>query len=272
MLNYKEDLRNTDLILKWKNAPGYEKLYFSSNERLKDIFYNIDLTGKKVLSVLGSGDQAFYIYNLNAKEVDLFDKNKLTIYYFYLRIWLIEYCDNFYFPTNVDNSFLINLLKKVKPKTEEEAIAYNYWKEFIKIAFNNKVEFNDLQEEEPSNENEIKNLDKIKENLKMRNFKFYNIDIASNNLTLKKKYDVIYASNIIDWLCFVDTLIKNFENNLYSILEKDGIVIFSDLTETGPVSLEMEIFKSNFNYQSLPITIRNQDDRPGYCYKKKRIK
>ena len=47
-------------------------------------------------TVLASGDQAFYFYDNGAKKVDLFDINKLSIYYYYLRVWIIKYLGRFY--------------------------------------------------------------------------------------------------------------------------------------------------------------------------------
>lgn len=46
--------------------------------------------------MLGSGDQAFHFLNRDAKSVDVFDINRLSIYYYYLRIWLIKYMNEFY--------------------------------------------------------------------------------------------------------------------------------------------------------------------------------
>ena len=90
------DFKMTEKLLNNVSVDGYGKIYFSSNEDLKTIFSNFDFKDKDVLTVAGSGDQAFYSYNDDAKKVDLFDKNKLTIYYYYLRKWIISYYDMFY--------------------------------------------------------------------------------------------------------------------------------------------------------------------------------
>ena len=60
MLNYKSDLENTYSIINNDYTDGYDKLYFSSNEDLRGIFNEMDFTGKKVLTVLASGDQVFH--------------------------------------------------------------------------------------------------------------------------------------------------------------------------------------------------------------------
>ena len=60
----------------------YNTLFFSTNENLDKLFSKIDVNGKNVLSVLWSGDHAFHLYNNGSSSVDVFDVNKLTIYYY----------------------------------------------------------------------------------------------------------------------------------------------------------------------------------------------
>lgn len=275
MLNYKEDIEKTKKVLWCQSVDGYDKIYFSSNECLKDIFYNTDFTNKKVLTVLGSGDQAFHFYSHNATDVDLFDKNKLALYYYYLRIWIIEIYDMYTLPYHVTDNFIIELLNKVRPKNEEEENAYNYWKTFFeRFCFNiNRDMFFRLQEESPHRRNDIDNLDKIKEQIKLRNINFHYIDISDKNLTLNKKYDVIYTSNISDWLFFNEELYRNFADNLYKLLEDDGTIICADLDrDLGPCELESSIMGERFEYEKLPNLSKNHGRylAPAYCYKKKK--
>ena len=84
-----------------KYSPMYNKIYFNTNEDLASLFNNIDIENKDVLTVLGSGDQSFYCYENDANSVDIFDVNRLSIYYYYLRIWVIENLNTFY--PNADN-------------------------------------------------------------------------------------------------------------------------------------------------------------------------
>ena len=60
VLNYKSDLENTYSIINNDYIDDYDKLYFSSNEDLRGIFNEMDFKGKKVLTVLASGDQVFH--------------------------------------------------------------------------------------------------------------------------------------------------------------------------------------------------------------------
>lgn len=276
MVNYKEAIKNVDLILDCREPEkDFSRLFFCSNENLYDIFYGMDFTGKKVLSVLASGDQAFYFYDHNAEKVDLFDKNKLTIFYYYFRIWLIEIFNMFNIPYDIKISQVKELLKEVEPKDDNEKNAYKFWVEYVRLCEKMNYRFQYLAASFlPSIDNTIANLDKLKENLKVRDFSFYNFDIASKNFQINKKYDVVYVSNIIDWLLEDEEECTNLVENLNDLLEDDGIVICADLAECGPGKVEINHYNQLFNYKSLPITRININEKvyiPGYCYQKKRI-
>ena len=275
MVNYKEAIKNVNLLLNCRNAePNFETVYFCSNERLDDIFYGMDFTGKKVLSVLASGDQAFYFYDHNAEKVDVFDKNKLTIFYYYFRIWLIEVFNMFNIHYDIEISKVKELLKKVEPKDDNEENAYKFWTKYVRLCEKMNYRFQYLAAAFVSDNNIIDNLDKLKEKLKVRDFTFYDFDIASKNFQINKKYDVVYVSNIIDWLHEDEEECTNLVENLNNILEDDGLVICADLAEYGPGKVEINHYNQLFNYKSLPITRININEKvyiPGYCYQKKRI-
>jgi len=275
MVNYKEAIKNVDLILDCREPEkDFSRIFFCSNENLYDIFYGMDFTGKKVLSVLASGDQAFYFYDHNAEKVDLFDKNKLTIFYYYFRIWLIEIFNMFNIPYDIKISQVKELLKEVEPKDDNEKNAYKFWTKYVRLCEKMNYRFQYLAAAFVSDNNIIDNLDKLKEKLKLRDFTFYDFDIASKNFQIDKKYDVVYVSNIIDWLHEDEEECTNLVENLNNILEDDGLVICADLAESGPGKVEINHYNQLFNYKSLPISKKNKYDRvypPGYCYQKKRI-
>ena len=127
---------DTDIVLTKKILNDEESentLYFETNEYIKEILDNFDIKNKKVLTVLGSGDQAFHFYSKKALKVDLFDINRLTIYYYYLRRWVIKYLKKSYPDYNFDSKFLRNLLKKVSLKDCYEKSAYDYWTLFANL-------------------------------------------------------------------------------------------------------------------------------------------
>ena len=49
-----------------------------------------------MLSVLASSDQVLSCYYCKAKSIDTFDKVLLTLFYYYLRKWVILYQNQFY--------------------------------------------------------------------------------------------------------------------------------------------------------------------------------
>lgn len=272
MLDYKKDIKKTDLVMHDETVKKYDKLYFSSNENLHYIFKDMDFTGKNVLTVLASGDQAFKFYDHNAKHVDLFDINKLTLYYYYLRIWHIEVYNKDISINSIPKIHDIEkLLKQVKVRTEQEKRVFDYWKIFIKKYYKNEYALHKMEEEYPFRKHNIRDLSNLQKRIKTRNFKFYNIDLTYENLSIKKKYDVIYVSNIIDWLSYDEERYKRFARNLYDLLEDDGLVMCADLDQDGPSRLEREIMDQKFKYIELPscsILLHP----PGYCYQKKGIK
>ena len=125
------DILYTKFLLDGKQHNWYDKIYYSTNEDLESLLDVFDVEGKDVLSVTGSGDQAFHFHSKKANNVDLFDINRLTIHYYYLRVWVLNHLDNYY--PNMDfASYIEELLRRVIPTTEEENISLLYWKRFIK--------------------------------------------------------------------------------------------------------------------------------------------
>ena len=82
---YLKDYLVSRVISFGKEIPGYGRVYYRTNEDLDTIYRDLDFHKKKVLSVLASSDQVFTARYLGAEQVDSFDKNRLTIYYYYLR-------------------------------------------------------------------------------------------------------------------------------------------------------------------------------------------
>ena len=80
MKNVMKDVLRFNSLIDKIVVPGCGKLYFNSNEMLNDLFSLVDVDNKDVLCVVGSGDQAFHCYQNGAKHVDLFDRNKFSIY------------------------------------------------------------------------------------------------------------------------------------------------------------------------------------------------
>ena len=254
----------------------YNSVFFHSNENLKGVFDQVDVAGKDVLTVLSSGDQAIHLYDRDAKSVELFDINNLTLYYYYLRVWTIKYLNQFYPDVHFKNNFLERVLEHVKPTTKEEEIAYLYWKKFI--WYFDDYDENDLEELFligcDMERNILPDLSKVKQRLDGEKYIFYNIDL-SKKVNLGKKYDVVFVSNIGDKIrgLLCDTVgvdrLQVYENNLLNMLKDDGIVIATNVLRDRRTSDEAMIFDKDFEYH--PMNKVNYDGyqrSPGYYYKK----
>lgn len=251
---------------------SYSRPYPETNEHIKEILSNFNIENKDILTVLGSGDQPFYFYNNGAKNVDVFDINKIAIYYYYLRIWLIKYFDMFY-PEHFDDYKWESLKTKIIITSKEEQLAKQFWDLF----FNRYMDLNVLIDSEfCSFKNSIRDLSLLKEKYEKSNINFYNIDITSKDIRLNKKYDIIYTSNISDWISYdlpdtqrEKTLI-NYCNNLNRLLKDDGIIIRAYVFRFFENKEETEVFKKYFDrYCTNKIKIKNSYLSPGYYYVKK---
>lgn len=227
-INLENDIKKLDDVLSYNNRNKYyNNIYFKTNEYVSDILTNFDLKNKKVLTVLGSGDQAFHFLNRDAKSVDIFDINRLSIYYYYLRIWLIKYLNIFY-PNDFNYECWIKLRNMIAANNIDEVSIIKFWDYF----FYKDYKFNRLFEYDDSNfENKIEDLTKLKSRLDGSKINFYNFDIKSKKIKLYKKYDIVYLSNIRDWFFNFDfyneIVLFRYYNNISKLLKRSGIAIRS---------------------------------------------
>lgn len=242
----------------------YNSIYFHSNERLKEIFSGVDVKDKDILTVLASGDHAFYAFDNGARSVDTFDINKLAIHYYYLRTWVIKYMNIFY-PDTINNKYLKRIINIVEPHSAEEKSSLRFWRKYIK--FISDEETNELfcYSENP-NINKIDDISRIRRRLKNDKVNFYNIDI-SEKIDIRKKYHVIFTSNIGDYIVHDASTFKLYRDNLDGLLAEDGKIVCSNVLRGRASILERNIFSEKFNSEDLPYV---EDDSftgaPGYVY------
>ena len=247
---------------------SYDRVYFDTNEACDDIISKYDFKDKKVLTVLASGDQAFQFYKNGAKSVDLFDINKLTFYYYYLRIWnMRKYHEMYPRWDKLDNNYINELLLSVKPESKDELLAYNYWICFIN-KFDSKMIKRFLLPPYYADIYSDSDSELILEKIDNDSFKFYHADI-SGIFDVPQKYDFIYTSNLSDYVK-KDKLVL-YRENLYNHLNKGGIVLSSCLN--GAESEQKRFMKKYFKYRKLfSYDDLNSFDLVGYRYKKRMIK
>lgn len=202
----------------------YQKVYFSTNENIKDYINRSKLEGKtSALSVMASGDHSFNLIEKGILNIDTFDSNALTEFYVLglKRAMIIRYSYKEYLITlnklldiNTSLEELTCILSELLPFMDLEykkywsfILDYNYKVQknqnsninlfnllFINIVSGDKlVERNSyLKDEETYN--------KFKTNLFRSNITFKNVNALDIPKEFKAKYDVMLLSNIFEYL------------------------------------------------------------------------
>lgn len=272
MDSVERDLKYTEDIFDRKETPwNYGKIYSSANDSMDYIIPLLDIENKDILTVLGSGDQAFNFYENGATSIELFDINKLALYYYYLRVWIIKYNNSFYpeySKVNNLNEYLEQMLCFINPSSEKEAQAYKYWISLIyrtKKSIDNNLFYRDYCY--PGNEiYDLSNLKKVLPNDPV----FYNYDLTKK-IDPEKQYDIVFLSNIIEWVFDYRWDVETLVDNLSNLVNKDGKIICTKFSLSGASELEKKYFKKKFDYYPLADYYSDEIGKwtPGYVYQKK---
>lgn len=250
----KHDINVVLRLIKDQDVPSnYSEIYDRTNEDLYSLYSKIDIKDKNVLSVLSSSDQIFMARYFEAKTIDSFDKNKLTLYYYYLRIWFIKYLSKYY-PKLYNNDYeeLNYLLNFVEVNSSIEKNALTFWKTLNE----KKINFVSLFKlsYHPKDFSFVMNKD-ICGDIIFNNFDFF------DNINNDKTYDIIIFSNILDWAGEDNNKLKIARNNIYKLLNNNGIVLCSKFIYNLNDFDRHMIFSSLFDYEDF--------DDFGYAYVKR---
>ena len=255
-----KDYLVTRCMSQGKTVKGYREIYYRTNEDLIDAYLDVDFYGKDVLSVLAASDHVFTANYLDAKKTDSFDSNRLTIYYYYLRIWSIEYMNEL-FPKVLeeDCDWLKLLLSKVTPRNEQEQIAFNFFKQHALLETNFIPLFNDL-DKQCDGKTLYTKAEELKDTIDPE-LKFYNTNIF-DRVDIDNTYDIVLISNILDLAYNDKDKLIQARDNLKRLVRKDGHVICSGLLSKtkSEIESEKEIFSDYFDYEP---------KEKGYVYIKK---
>lgn len=217
---------------------------------------NYDFEGKSVLASLGSGDFALNAYLLGASEVETFDINKYTYYFYQLKKALIIRYNHESFCNLVKNpQEIFEKFNEYKRFLDSDSISF--FEHLLKIYNNNitkllKKVFIDKVGEQKNQWNESNSFDSLEELFLIAQYKNYYLQSEENYNKLKqqlamhyndefyfanlyeftpqKKYDIVYLSNIGDYSKSEEEF-KAFVMQLKEkILNENGIIIVVSIT------------------------------------------
>ena len=265
------DIYNSYYVSRSKRFSHYNRVYFYSNEDLNSILSNVCCNDKSVLTVLSSGDQAFHFYNRDALSVDVFDINRLTFYYYFLRRWIIQYTDFYYPSDDFSIKFIRDILNiiNIDYNNESELAAYKYWCSFVKL-YDDNISNRIFYRSKNQDINNIFDLSKIKSRLD-DSVNFFNCDISKDVSKFNSKYDIIYISNISDYVYQNIVSFEKYRDNLFKLLNDDGVIISTNVKGYNVCSLEKKVFQEVFSCYEFPeVKLDNYYVSLGKVYKKNR--
>ena len=206
-------------------------IYDQTNEDLATLFSIYNFKDKDVLCVLASSDQLLSCYYQGARSVDTFDKVYLSFFYYYLRRWNLENNNSIYPDSNLyydGDKKIYEMIKSVVPINKEEYNAKLFWLLYLE---NNGYKLSPslceraIASFDKPFANNQQDIDILKKRLS-ENIFFKWMDLFHPTGNVKKKYDVLILSNMLEYAKNIKQLI-NARDNIESFLKDDGIAICS---------------------------------------------
>lgn len=246
-------------------------IYRSSNEKLS----NIDkyLNGKKnMLTVISSGDQIINSILQGSLNIDAFDISSFPKYFLFLKLAAIkkiskeEYIDFFFESPTTSEKYddMYDLIREELSKENKEfwdsLFDYFDWYDIYNSTLFS-CEF--LSKKEIINENnylEETNYNKLKQQINNVNINIYIGDILKLNDLFDKQYDIVYLSNIINYVDKIEykNLLDKFN------LNEKGIILtyFYEITE----NIRNFFLENNYTFDNF------EDEKSGVMIYKKTIR
>lgn len=225
--------------------------YLFTTENISGFSEKISFLKKRVFSVCSSGDQAFNMKFNGASDVDVFDINIFSKYFFRLKEAAIknlsydEFLD-FFIPKNKFNTnvFSLDTYLEFRNDVKDDKIR-KFW-DFLFCNYSGKelsnsnlfFNYNYPRSKYIKCNDYLKNEDNyniLKAELKKdNNISFYSFDLFNDEFPTDKKYDFVYLSNIFDYLWIEDSLeyikkVKDIILNIKNNLSLDGKIAISYL-------------------------------------------
>ena len=247
-------VQNNKIFSFGKSFAEYQKVYAFTNENIDGYMSNFILNDNdNVLSVLASGDHIFNLIYNGVSNIDTFDVNRLTEYYFYLKLAMlnsisynefINFIDRVYNnDIEYENDMLLFIIKNMDIKYRK------YYEEIIMYSNNiqknndNKLSLLKMLLINTNNDYKYKNTyllneenyNKTKDNIPNLNFRFSCESCFNIKNIYNRKYDYIFLSNIIDYFYQQYGYFWNYQhleeyyNYLDSILSDKSVVLLDYL-------------------------------------------
>lgn len=222
----------------------YQKVYFSTNENIKEYIEKSNLNNKhNALSVMASGDHSFNLIEKDILNIDTFDTNALTEFYVLgiKQSMIIKYSYKEYL-------IILNKLLDINTSLEEltsimhDLLPYmdikyrNFWKYILdynytiqkknntninlfNLLFINLVTTDKLIERNNYLTNE-ETYNKLKNNLNKSNISFKNVNAIDLPRVFNNGYDIMLLSNIFEYLDLKN--INQYIDKLLSLMNDNG--------------------------------------------------
>lgn len=240
-----------------------EKVYAFTNENVTSYENLYNFKDARVLSVLGSGDQYFASVLYGAKNIELFDINRLAWDYFVLKrcaIMHLDYNDfyEYYFKRKASSRTYYNKLKDYLPidvRTKlEEIMACRLLGDNFNIQRN--IPKGDGSFIPYLNEERYKVLQERLNGSDLPQFYSENITDIPQDVN-EKSYDIVLASNIFGWLKDEEGKTGLNINNWKKLLSKiDANEYQADYLWLADSELASDVkrkyFKRGFELSSIP--------------------
>ena len=283
-LMIEEQVNKGKVFVSGKPFMKYQKVYFSTNENIKDYTKLVDLKGN-ALTVMASGDHALNLINIGVKNIDTFDTNYLTQYLCLgLKFAMInkysycEYIETFKKLVNINTSLeevtsiLENLLVYMDTKYRiywKKIIDFNYRIQNKKSNINliymlfiniNNIEFAKFYNNYLENEEEY---NKLKSRLNKANITFNNINAINIADYFNKEYDSILLSNILDYFNTVyEKVNKKFDKDelndyilkLKSLINENGTIFLKYIFRYASDNYRIHNIFMNSNIKDTDLT------------------
>lgn len=262
-LNYQ---RNSLLLKKQFNY--YGPFYAYATE---DIGRSLSSYGEndRILTILSSGDHVFNYLLKGAVNIETFDINKVTKYYFELKkacLSKLSYDEFIAFQSDKKSGILINALKRLDefaPFLDKDT--YLFWRYYIENTdltnlFNATINKDGMFSRKYNLYFEKTNYEKLQSILKSGvSFTFHHSDVSNLPLKIDGKFSEMHFSNLFSYFDSVasstSAVVKTI-NGLNPFLEEGGKMLFYSINGDMASYENLPLERKNVNERDLILTYR----------------